>query len=655
MSLSGNMYDSSSVLSMHSGHSQHQQQQQQQPPPQPQPPQQQQPPPQQQRRTGFSFHRRIRRERQQEQQIEQMFTDHAPGRQSPESQSIATKGTWLQQEAADRLSLIRALPRPSELASSTLIDGQLALELNLSIFRTFNKLRDRFTSFQSQAVIHSYQRLSPVMELDYDFVLEDEFDAVNLERRKDFEAWSSQKYPAKQHARKVAAELGVRDGLIYLPVYTSFFYITGANFHDCSVTYEIAKDRLILWIPYVEPRQLLWFGSTPSAAKAMQLYDVDEARYTNQLSTFLDRHLRPSTTLYLLHPDQTPPLAKTVGKVDGSSLQAAMNRARSVKDAYEIAMIRRANDVSSAAHRKVAENLLGLTNERDMEAIFQAVCTARGTRSQAYPVIAGAGANASTLHYEDNDQPLKGKELVVFDAGCEWNCYASDVTRTLPISGKFSPRAAAIYSVVQRMQEDCIAAIKPGVEFHKLHLHAAAVGLAGLLKLGILKGNAAEVADAGTVTAFFPHGLGHHVGLEVHDVPGDVPLLLQESLGLEGGKRQMVTANMLSEMRRIEIAALTAPASAAPIKRRQILQPNMIVTVEPGIYFCREFIEGYYLSNPIHAKFIDKDVLEGYYSVGGVRIEDDILVTEDGYENLTAAPKGEELVKVINGGKAQRK
>ncbi|TFA97952.1 putative Xaa-Pro aminopeptidase [Trichoderma ghanense] len=506
-------------------------------------------------------------------------------------------------------------------------------------------------------------------DVDFSFILDDEFDAVNIAKREDYEVWKTRKYPAKEHARKVAQKLGVPDGLIYLPGQPSqnyedsdqppplrqrryFFYLTGANFHDCFVTYEIRTDVLILWIPYVEPRQVLWFGSTPDTARAKQLYDVDEVRYSSQLPKFLESRLTSTNTLYVLHEDQAPAGARqTRAKVNHWMLQPAMDRARCIKDEYEIAMIRQANDVSSAAHRKVAQMLLRLSNEREIEAIFQAVCCARGARSQAYPVIAGSGANASTLHYEDNDQPLDGKELVVVDAGCEWRCYASDITRTLPIKGRFSTKAAAVYSLVQTMQEECIRAIRPGVQFYRLHLHAAAVGTVGLLKLGILKGDVAEIARAGTISAFFPHGLGHHVGLEVHDVPGSLPLMTLLNLGLDGGKREMITAEALAKM---SAAAMelgddgAAGSRANSMRERQLLEPNMIVTVEPGIYFCREYIEGYFLNNPTHAKFINKEVLEGYYGVGGVRIEDDILVTEDGYENLTSAPKGQEMISIIN-------
>jgi Xaa-Pro dipeptidase len=517
------------------------------------------------------------------------------------------------------------------------------------------------------------------MEPSFDLISDDEFDALLVRATRTNEADATileKKYPARQHVRKVIDELGVDDGLIFLPGEPTrqyedsdmgpefrqrryFYYLTGANFADCAVTYEIAAEKLTLWIPYVEPRQVLWYGSTPDAASAIQLYDVDEVRYTTQLPKFLHAHLtKPSPPiLYILHPQQGPSVSNAISasalaasrvQVDFTSLQPAMDQARVVKTDYEVALIRRANDVSSAAHRKIAESLLGLRNEQDIEALFRAGCTARGAHSQAYAIIAGAGVNASTLHYDANNQPLKGKQLVVIDAGCEWNCYASDITRTLPISGSFTREAAAIYKLVQRMQDVCIDGIRPGVLYYKLHLRAHAVALTGLLELGILRGDPRDIAQAGTSAAFFPHGLGHHVGLETHDVSGSERLLLMtNSPRFEGSKRETVPpAALLALAREAENEA----AGGRPYRGRQYLQPNMVVTVEPGIYFCREYIEGYFLNNPSHAKFIDQHVLEKYYDVGGVRIEDDILVTEDGYENLTTAPKGKELLDVINDG-----
>jgi Xaa-Pro dipeptidase len=395
--------------------------------------------------------------------------------------------------------------------------------------------------------------------------------------------------------------------LLTLRNVTSFFYLTGVNFADCFVTYDIESDHLALWIPYVEPRQVLWFGHTPNTSQALEKYDVDEVRYSSELPGYIQNHVALSTTLYVLHGDQMPrrmaqrmapqrmpqrmalrsdtakrmeAVLMSLGRrVDTLTLQPAMDRARVIKTDAEVALIRHANHISSAAHRRVAENLLKLTNERQIQAIILAVCNARGAPTQAYPVIAGAGVNASTLHYGENDQPLQGKQVVVIDAGCEYSCYASDVTRTLPIAGKFTPEAAAVYGVVQNMQEQCIAMVRPGVEWYKVHLLAVRLAQEGLMKLGILKGDAKAIAEAGTATAFFPHGLGHHVGLEVHDVSGAISSVLFENFKVETGKREMVDAAKLAKLQ----AMASNPASILSVRAGQRLEPNMIVTVEPGM------------------------------------------------------------------------
>ena len=363
-----------------------------------------------------------------------------------------------------------------------------------------------------------------------------------------------------------------------LQLFPSFYYITGVDFADCAVTYEIANDRLALWIPYIEPRQSLWFGSLPDAARAEQLYDVDEVHYSKELAKFLQVNLNESTTLFLISSQQAPQTpqfheaSSNKPKIDTVNLKAAMDRARLYKDSQEIALIRKANAISSIAHRETARSLLRLRNEQEIEAIFQAGCTARGAHSQAYHIIAGAGENAATLHYFANDQPLKGRELLVLDAGCEFKNYCSDITRTLPISGKFSKESGAIHDLVQKMQNECIEAMEPGREFFDVHLLAASIGLDGLIELGILKGDRDELAGSRVITAFFPHGLGHHVGLDVHDVTGGERLLhASKRPRLESGKRELIA--------RIDLA----PQNMSRNGNRQTMAPGMIITVEPGM------------------------------------------------------------------------
>lgn len=188
------------------------------------------------------------------------------------------------------------------------------------------------------------------------------------------------------------------------------------------------------------------------------------------------------------------------------------------------------------------------------------------------------------------------------------------MTRTFPLNGKFTPEAKKIYTIVQEMQDTAIARITPGASWYSIAYEATDIVLRSLLGLGILqRGRNEELPPRAASAAFFPHGLGHLVGLDTHDVIDGVRL------------------------RGVEVPWATR------------LRPNMIITVEPGIYFNREYIEWFFSKqNPDLAQYVNKTVLERYYPVGGVRIEDCILVTDDGNENLTTAPKGEAMLRVIN-------
>jgi Xaa-Pro dipeptidase len=381
----------------------------------------------------------------------------------------------------------------------------------------------------------------------------------------------------------------------------SFYYITGADFAGCAVTYDIARDNLILWIPYTEPRQALYFGSPPSPKDIKSRSHLSDVRYTSELPRYLRTYLASAanphrchgapapTTIYILHREQVPPIdydhAAGVVCLDSTRLQPSMDAARVIKTPYEIAAIRRANAVSSAAHRSVLTRLKRMTNEREIEALFRGYCLAVGAKHQAYPVIVGSGPNAATLHYDANDEPLAGRQLIVLDAGCEWLLYASDVTRTLPVGGTLTPEARAIYRIVERMQEQCIAAVMPGLQYYRLHLMAALIATQGLLELGILTGGTAdEIFAKGTAAAFFPHGLGHHVGLDVHDVSGREALMLGAAFTPalaktrgSAGKREWITPEMMALLCR------DGQTIRAPYKGRQKLVENMVVTIEPGM------------------------------------------------------------------------
>ncbi|KAL3468221.1 peptidase M24, structural domain-containing protein [Aspergillus heterothallicus] len=450
------------------------------------------------------------------------------------------------------------------------------------------------------------------------------------------------KYPAKQHARRVAAKLGVRDGLIYLAGKATrnwgdsdqqrpfrqrryFYYLSGVDEADCQLTYDIRNDLLTLYVPKISLREAIYMGPTLSVDEAQRRYDIDCARYYDvirrDLAEWVDRYNK-NAPIYILHSTQAPDIPVETLKLNDESLLPAMDAAREIKDEYEIRMIRKANQVSGLAHRKILENIHRMSNEGEIEGLFLDISVSHGAKNQAYGIIAGSGPNAAVLHYVKNDEPLRGRQLVCIDAGAEWNCYASDVTRTIPLGPDWpSEQARNIYAIVEEMQEECIKRVKQGVRYRELNELAHAIAIKGLQRLGILHdGSVDEIRQSGASAVFFPHGLGHHIGLEVHDVSA-----------------QPITASEQANERRYREFV---PSMSAPL-----LQEGMVITIEPGLYFNKMALQN--AQTLSLSKYINFDKVSEYLSVGGVRIEDDLLVTRTGYDNLTTAPKGKEMLEIL--------
>lgn len=449
------------------------------------------------------------------------------------------------------------------------------------------------------------------------------------------------KYPAKAHAKKVADEIvrqgGDETGTIYLEGQKSrywedndehapfrqrrnFFYLSGCNVPDCYLTYHIDTEKLTLFIPPIEPDDVIWSGLPLLPDEALEKYDIDAVHTTDKVNSHLTSSDITHSTLYTI-PNQVSDHITflSYSSTDWDLLKPILETARVTKSPYEIALIRRANQISTAAHVAVMKAVSKAANETELEALFLKSCIERGAKEQAYHGIVAAGENAATLHYVKNDAPISGKLNVLLDAGCQVSCYASDITRTFPINGIFSPESKQIYSIVLRMQKECISMLKAGVSWESVHERAHKVAIAGLLDLGILRGGTAdELFTARTSVAFFPHGLGHYLGMDTHDT---------------GGNPNYADTDPMFRYLRV----------------RGQLPAGSVVTVEPGIYFCRFIIEKW-LEDPKQKQFVDEGVLERYWSVGGVRIEDNVLVTHDGYENLTDTPKEiEELRGLITG------
>jgi Xaa-Pro dipeptidase len=400
-----------------------------------------------------------------------------------------------------------------------------------------------------------------------------------------------------------------------------FFYLSGCELPDSYLTYEIATEKLTLFIPPVEPDEVIWSGLPMSPEEAKEKYDIDDCKTSNDVNAHLTSTSESAqSTIYAIPEQVSENITFLSFKTkEFKQLKPAIEYSRVTKSDYEIALIRKANVISTAAHTAVMKAASQAKNECELEAVFLKTCVERNAKNQAYHSIVAAGEHAATLHYVNNAAPITDQNLLLLDAGCEVDCYASDITRTFPLKGTFTEESLAIYKIVLDMQNQCIAALKAGVVWDSIHELAHKIAIKGLLDLGILKGDADELFEKRTSVAFFPHGLGHYLGMDTHDT---------------GGNPNYQDKDVMFRY----------------LRTRGAVPERSVITVEPGIYFCRFIIEPY-LKDEEQKKYIDESVLEKYWSVGGVRIEDNVLITKDGVENLTPTPKEvDDVTKLVKEG-----
>ncbi|KAH9819901.1 peptidase M24 [Teratosphaeria destructans] len=508
-------------------------------------------------------------------------------------------------------------------------------------------------------------------------------------------------YPAKAHARRLAGKLDAKDGTIAIAANPSqlypksdlsvpfrqdrdFYYLTGSNEPGQYVTYDIGRDTLKLWLPSIDESQVVWTGRGSTIEEALEKYDIDEAEYLEPSGSRQDGmrypranlirwlHARATTArigvpcgadsrpLFLM--DYSPSALEHWGLdcrilneephscIAEGKLRYALNACRVIKDDHEISLIKHANKITTEAHLTALRGLHSFTTEAEVDAAYTGTCIARHAKEQAYDPIVGSGQNACVFHYSANNEAFRDSQTCVMDAGCNVDCYASDVTRTFPLNkakpGHWpSKEAEEVYQLVEKVQEACIEALGPGRDFIQVVLLARRLTLEGLMALGVLKGTFEEIWKAGTVIGFFPHGLGHHLGLDVHDV-SPIPHPPLPRAVAASADRPFTPFFGLPKQFDFADAARYAEETSTSIPTSR-LEPGMVITIEPGCYFNKVLLEHFFLNNPAHSKFIDRDVLDRYWKVCGVRIEDDILITSDGIENLTTTPKGEKMLEII--------
>jgi Xaa-Pro aminopeptidase len=388
---------------------------------------------------------------------------------------------------------------------------------------------------------------------------------------------------------------------------SDFFYLTGFDEPESVLvlTTEHAEHRTVVFVRKRDKEREIWDGARAGVDGAKELLGADAAFPIEELEQRLPDYLGDVRRLHYrlaVNPQFDQVVFRALDAVRRKvrtgvlapseivDLTRDLHELRLRKSAAELDTMARAVAITAEAHAAAMHIARPGRHEYEVEAEILRVFRAHGSERPAYGSIVGSGPNATVLHYRKNDRGMQEGDLLLIDAGAELGYYASDVTRTFPVSGRFSAEQRAIYDLVLDAQHAAIDAVKPGVPYMAVHDRAVEVLTQGLIRLGLIQGPVPEAIEQGRYKAYYMHRTSHWLGMDVHDV-GDY------------------FAN----------------------KQPRLLEPGMVLTVEPGLYIG--------LDAPAEARF------RGI----GVRIEDDIAVTETGYRNLTAEiPKrAEELERIL--------
>jgi Xaa-Pro aminopeptidase len=388
-----------------------------------------------------------------------------------------------------------------------------------------------------------------------------------------------------------------------------FYYLTGlAEPDSIAVFVPGQKDEFILFVRPRDKERETWTGRRAGVEGALSDYGASKAHVIDDFGRIIPRLLEKAERVYLPlglnQPFETRLLAliresaamrPRLGTGPHTILdpREILHEMRLFKRPEELATMRQAIAISKNAHEAAMRNARGGMMEWEIEALVDYQFRKHGAAGPSYPSIIASGANAATLHYINNDREMRAGDLLLIDAGCEYDFYASDVTRTFPIGSRFTPLQRDLYEIVLAAQLKSIAAIRPGVKFDDPHDAAVDVLVEGMCHLGLFKESPAEVREKSLFRRYYMHRTSHWLGMDVHDVG---------LYRIAGDSRK--------------------------------LEPGMILTAEPGIYIGPD----------------DESAPAEFRGIG-IRIEDDVLVTPDGHEVLTAAvPKSVADVEALTVG-----
>jgi Xaa-Pro aminopeptidase len=374
---------------------------------------------------------------------------------------------------------------------------------------------------------------------------------------------------------------------------SDFFYLTGFEEPDAiAVIKSSEQPAYTLFVRPRDPEREIWDGRRAGVEGARNDYGAQESFPISEFDEKLHEILDGAERLYYrlgINGDLDDKIIKEISRMRALNRKpihppqtiidpaTIVHEMRVVKSVEEIELMQRAADIAAEAHCEAMKAARPGMNEYELEALIERIFRQRGASAPAYTSIVGAGPNATVLHYINNDGVLRDGDLLLIDAGAEYKGYASDITRTFPINGRFTKPQREIYELVLKAQKACVQMVRPGVTHDQLKQHSIEVLTEGMVDLGLLKGESEQLIKEKKYEQFYMHGLGHMLGIDVHDV----------------GRYYYG-------------------------KESRALEPGVVITVEPGIYVSVE----------------TKDVSEQYLGIG-VRIEDDVLCTQNGPRVLT--------------------
>eukprot|EP01087_Luapelamoeba_hula_P004108 TRINITY_DN14067_c0_g1_i1.p1 TRINITY_DN14067_c0_g1~~TRINITY_DN14067_c0_g1_i1.p1 ORF type:complete len:494 (+),score=81.22 TRINITY_DN14067_c0_g1_i1:60-1541(+) len=418
---------------------------------------------------------------------------------------------------------------------------------------------------------------------------------------------------------------------------SNFHYLFGVTESGFYGVIDANTGKTTLFVPKLPESYAVWMGRIEPPSFYKDKYGVDEVHYVDDLSDQLTAN--KTSVIYLLKGknsdsgnDAKP--AKFTGSdaftVDLDRLHPAIVRSRVFKTPSEIEVLRYAAKVSSEAHIKVMQTVRPGMMEYQLESTFlHHAYHSGGCRLAGYTCICGSGNNSSTLHYghagAPNTRKIQNNDMLLLDMGAEYYCYGADITCSYPANGTFSASQRAIYETVLNAQTAVLNAIKPGVQWVDMHMLAYRVICENLKAAGILKGDVDEMLANHIPALFMPHGLGHLLGIDTHDVGGYPDPSVRS----------------------------TAPGVRS-LRMGRVLEAGMYLTVEPGVYFIDHLLDSA-LRDTQQAAFIVAEKLAEFRGFGGVRLEDDVLVTATGHENFTLCPRTVQEVEDCMAGRSWNK